>query len=332
MSENFFNLPMEEQKDILDNAEDRIGFPNYIIEKDLWVCWILEQLFMLPLKMAFKGGTSLSKAYRLINRFSEDVDITIDYKNILGEIDFQKMGRSKLKQLEKDLKFHLKDIVETKVLSHLNERVESAQFKRTEMVVSEDGQELRFYYPTLENKNLGYLRDHVLIEFGIRNSTEPFKRCKIEPFLKEIINDSIPLPQPEVNTLSAIRTFWEKATLIHVECHRKRLTKTPERLSRHWYDLHMLYESWVGQEAFKQSKILEDVIIHKSIFFNASYAHYDHCLNGKFRLIPDQEDGLSLQKDYQEMINSGMFHGDVPKFKVLIESLHLLERKLCHPF
>lgn len=332
MPESFFDLPKVEQKAILAVAEDRLGFPDHIIEKDLWVCWILEQLFMLPLKMAFKGGTSLSKVYRLIHRFSEDVDITIDYKNVLGEIDLQKISRSKLKQLEKDLKKHLKDITENQVLSHLNKQLKSNSFMGVEVVLSEDGEKLKFYYPTLEKRNLGYLRDHVLIEFGIRNSTEPFEKHKIEPFLKEILGDSISLPQPLVDTLSPIRTFWEKATLIHVECHRKRLTHSPERLSRHWYDLYMLYLSSVGQEALNKRKVLEDVIDHKTAFFNASYAHYDRCLNGEFRLIPDHEDKLSLKKDYQEMINSGMFHGEVPEFKVLIDSLHDLERLLKSTF
>lgn len=158
MPERFFDLPKIEQKAILAAAEERLGFPDYIIEKDFWVCWILEQLFMLPLKMAFKGGTSLSKVYRLIHRFSEDVDITIDYRNVIDAIDLRKISRSKLKRLEKDLKEHLKDIVEKKIVPHLTERIESAVLTGIELDFSEDGESLRFYYPTVDKRNLGYLR------------------------------------------------------------------------------------------------------------------------------------------------------------------------------
>jgi len=321
MPERFLDLPLEEQKLLLSAAEERLGFPDYIVEKDFWVCWILEQLFELPLQMVFKGGTSLSKAYQLIHRFSEDVDITIDYRNVLGETDLLKLSRTKQKQLGKDLKENLKNIVKNIIFPHL----ESTLPRGSEINVSDDGEKLYFYYPTLKKQI--YLRDHVLLEFGIRNTTEPFENHKIEPYLKEILKEtSITLPEALVHTLSPIRTFWEKATLIHVACNRNQFHESPERLSRHWYDLHMLYNSWVGQKAFDNIAILEDVITHKSIFFNSSYAHYDQCLAGQFKLIP--EDSGSLQQDYHEMINSGMFHGEVPEFEFLVESLSLLESRL----
>lgn len=329
MTKSFFDLPNEEQKALLSVAEDRLGLPDYIIEKDLWLCWILEQLFMLPLKMAFKGGTSLSKVYKLINRFSEDVDITIDYRNVIGELDFEQTSRSQIKKVSKDLKKELKILTETKILPHLQKRIALAFSNNTiDIALSEDGESFRFYYPTVNKKSLGYLRDHVLVEFGIRNSSEPFEEHKVKPFLTEVIDNSVSLPNPVVKTLSPIRTFWEKATLIHVECYRKRLIQSPERLSRHWYDLYMLYKSWIGEEALSQRNILEDVIQHKTAFFNASYAHYDRCLNGDFRLIPDVENINSLHKDYQEMIASGMFHKEIPKFNDMIESLGSLERDL----
>lgn len=122
MSRSFFYLPTEEQKTVIRIAEDKLGLPSNVIEKDLWVCWLLEQLFDLPLKMAFKGGTSLSKVFGLINRFSEDVDVTFDYRNFIREFAFEQASRSQIKKISNDLMFHLKILAETKIVPHLEER------------------------------------------------------------------------------------------------------------------------------------------------------------------------------------------------------------------
>lgn len=216
-------------------------------------------------------------------------------------------------------------LAHTKILPHMRKQTLSAfPESRIDITLSEDGEKLRFFYPVLFNKNSGYLRDHILIEFGIRNSSEPCDQHLISPFLSEIDN-SIIFPTSSIYTLSPIRTFWEKATLIHVECNRKRLIQSPERLSRHWYDLFMLAKSWVGEEAFIQRKILYDVIQHKTALFNVSYAYYDRCLNGNFRLIPDESEGKELEKDYKQMKKAGMFLKKPPEFDEIIQSLHQLE-------
>ena len=134
------------------------------------------------------------------------------------------------------------------------------------------------------------------------------------------------MPKPIVNTLSPVKTFFEKATLIHVECHRDRMIQTPERLSRHWYDLFMLNNSWVGEKALNHPEILRSVIEHKKAFFNSSYANYDDCLIGKFCLIPHDGYLKSLGQDYTKMINAGMFHESPPKFDVLIKGISELEK------
>jgi hypothetical protein len=326
MNRNFFDFSTEEQKTVIRIAEDKLGLPGNVIEKDLWVCWLLEQLFDLPLKMAFKGGTSLSKVFGLINRFSEDVDVTIDYRNFIGDVAFEQANRSQIKKISNDLKLQLKILAETKIVLHLKERSKSLfPHRQIDITLSEDGEKLRFFYPTLVNTNLGYLRDHVLIEFGIRNSSEPCNQHVISTLLAEVLDASILLPRPAVTTLSPVRTFWEKATLIHVECNRKRLTQSPARLSRHWYDLHMLTHSWVIDEAFIQRHVLDNVVLHKKAFFNSAYTHYDQCLNGNLRLIPDDADKKVLATDYRQMKEAGMFPINPPEFVEIMNSLHELE-------
>lgn len=327
MHNSFFNLAKEERQLIISKAADQMDVSEMIIEKDLWVCWLLEQLFTLPTRMVFKGGTSLSKVFNVIKRFSEDCDITIDYRDFAEqEIDLEKISRSQLKKISQGLKIQLKQFVNNSVLPLLENKIET-QFpeQEFEIVLSEDGEKLEFYYPSIMADSIVYFRDHVLIEFGIRNSTEPCEEHQIIPYLTNSIGSEILVPKPMINTLSPIRTFWEKVTLIHVECHRERLHQTPERLSRHWYDLYMLHHSPIGAEALERLDLLESVLEYKRAFFNASYANYDDCENSKLRLLPSSENLKALSKDYDRMIDANMFYQKPPIFTEIIAVLQALE-------
>lgn len=215
------------------------------------------------------------------------------------------------------------------VLPLLTEKLKN-QFpeQKFEIILSEDGETLEFYYPSIMTDSIVYLRDHVLIEFGIRNSTEPCEKHQILPYLTSSIGSDIGVPMPLINTLSPIRTFWEKVTLIHVECHRERLHQTPERLSRHWYDLYMLNHSQIGDEALERLDILESVLEYKRAFFHASYANYDDCQKGKLLLIPSSENKEALSKDYAHMIDADMFYQTPPSFAEIIVALESLESKI----
>ena len=122
-----------------------------------------------------------------------------------------------------------------------------------------------------------------------------------------------------------VRTFWEKATLIHVECHRRQLASRPERLSRHWYDLSCLARHDTGHAALADRALLEDVVRHKKVFFNASYANYDQCLTGQLRLVPDTDQLPALRSDYDAMHTAGIVRGDAPDFDSLIDQIRSVE-------
>ena len=248
MMNNYFNLPEELKRNILIAAGNKLNIPEVILEKDIWICWILDKLFTLPQKMSFKGGTSLSKTFNLIDRFSEDLDITIDYRNFIEPIDFKKISNSQLKKTSDALKPNLHFFVSKIALPFINNHTEH-EFpdKNFKIVVTDDHESIQFYYPTSLSDNTNnsmpsYLLDHVLIEFGVRNTTEPSEQHPIVTLLSQALESPLTLPTASVNVLSPVRTFWEKATLIHVECHRGRLLQSPARLSRHWYG-----SSHVGQ-------------------------------------------------------------------------------------
>ena len=168
----------------------------------------------------------------------------------------------------------------------------------------------------------------MFIEFGVRNSTEPCEKYPLKTYLGDVIANDLGLPNPIVNTLSPIRTFFEKATLIHVECHRDSTKPTPDRFSRHWYDLYILSNSFVGKEALSNFEILRSVVEHKKAFWNYSFVSYDDCLSGKLRLIPNQNYLNGLEKDYKQMINAGMFNETPPLFSDIIKHLSELEDEI----
>ncbi|HFX6309554.1 TPA: nucleotidyl transferase AbiEii/AbiGii toxin family protein, partial [Acinetobacter baumannii] len=120
------------------------------------------------------------------------------------------------------------------------------------------------------------------------------------------------------------RTFWEKATLIHVECHRG-VRENAERLSRHWFDLTSLYSDDIGTQAIQNIELLKDVISLKSTFYNASYAHYGECLTGSFRLIPDPEGLTHLESDFSKMNEAGMLNHSSMSFEDVVERIRTIE-------
>lgn len=155
----------------------------------------------------------------------------------------------------------------------------------------------------------------VLIEFGGRNITEPNEEHEVRPDIAEHVAE-LDFPRSTVSVLSPTRTFWEKATLIHVECQRDEFRTGAERLSRHWYDLAMLADLAHGQAAVADRALLADVVKHKKVFYNASYANYDACLAGQLRLIPEDAALAALRDDFQRMIGAGMFIGELAAFEM----------------
>ena len=142
-----------------------------------------------------------------------------------------------------------------------------------------------------------------MLEFGGRNVIDPNEQYEIAPDIAAL-TEGLDYPRAAVTVLSPELTFWEKATLVHVECHRRRLANSPERLSRHWFDLVCLAGHDVGRAALANRALLEDVVRHKSVFFHAGYAHYDHCLDGRLRLVPDDDQLGGLRSDYEAKFSS----------------------------
>jgi hypothetical protein len=230
----------------------------------------------------------------------------------------------------------LSDALKTFVREHAHgvvapyfERLLAEQFgaASSRVEVSDDGEQLRIHYPSVLETGSGYMGNSVLVEFRGQNITEPSRVYELRPYIADVVAELI-FPVARVDVLSPVRTFWEKATLIHVECHRGEFRPNVERLSRHWYDLAMLAEHNVGAQALDDRQLLADVVKHKKVFFNASYANYDACISGRFRLLPEEAVLGALQTDFERMLRAGMFFAEQPSFERIVTRLRELEAKI----
>lgn len=330
MAESFLHLSRQEQSQIYRALAPQLVRSPVVLEKDVWVCWVLQALFTMPdrLPMAFKGGTSLSKVFGVIARFSEDVDITLDYRGLSDTFDpfAEGISRTRLRKFSDDLKSFVREHVHNVVAPYFQITLAS-EFKADSfrLEVSDDGEQMRVHYPTVLDAPGDYVGNSVLIEFGGRNITEPNEAHQVQPDIAEHVA-ALAFPGTTVSVLSPARTFWEKATLMHVECQRGEFRTGAERLSRHWYDLAMLADHIHGQAALADRALLADVVKHKKVFYNASYANYDACLAGELQLVPQGTALVALRDDFQRMIGAGMFIGEPPSFDAIVNRLRTLEQ------
>jgi hypothetical protein len=322
--EAFLQLSPEEQADILQTRATKLGRRAEHLEKDIWICWVLQGLFAMHgrLPMAFKGGTSLSKVYGAIRRFSEDVDITVDYKSLDQSIDpfDPKVSRTARDKYTELLRIKLADHTNNVIRPHFENLLSQFPEKPTcPLKISEDGEQLFIPYPSRFGKD-----ESVLLEFGGRNVIVPNEDRHLRPYIAAELRD-LKFPEAAVQVLSPCRTFWEKATLIHVACNRAHPKLDADRQSRHWHDVAVLADHEIGKTSIADRQLLADVVKHKNIFFRTSYANYKACLSGGLRLIPGKALQDALRLDYEKMIADGMFEGEPPSFESIVRRLKALE-------
>lgn len=327
-------VSQEEREFFFRAAADIKRMPFEIIEKDYWVVWVLDRLFSLQkLKphLTFKGGTSLSKIYGLIDRFSEDIDLSIE-RSFFGVADDPEQAPSRKKQtaLIDHLSQTCSAYVQTQMLKNLKN--EMAIKLRTELgwhLFSDeedpDRQTLLFEYHSASARD-GYIRPVVRIEIGARSEHWPVSEHKIESYAKEALGDKIYEPQTLVRVLNAERTFWEKATILHQYAHLPEGKKLPPRISRHFYDFFRLLNSPIKQRALSEIGLLERVAIHKSIYFPSSWANYGAARKGTLKLFPLDRVFKDLERDYALM--GSMFFREFPDWGLILKTIRDFETEL----
>lgn len=333
---NFLQLPAEERNGIYTTVGAELGLTPQILEKDVWVCWALKTLFSIGdgVDIAFKGGTSLSKAYNAISRFSEDIDITVSHDFLVPGIQpfAEVMGKNARERMADEISAKLAEYLNTVIEPHFRNALDT-EFPKGGWTLNKDstGLELHLTYPSATSagaeSDLSYIRQYVKIEFGGRMSTVPIENFTINPYLSGYLEE-LDLPNAHVLVLAGTRTFWEKATLAHFEYFRPTARFNSSRQSRHWYDLYKLADHDIGTRALADRELLADVVKYKKVFYTSEYANYDKCLNGEFHLLPEGVALTALRTDYEIMVGQAMIYGDAPGFEEIVDRLRRLERQI----
>ncbi|MCC2624306.1 MAG: hypothetical protein K0R14_179 [Burkholderiales bacterium] len=325
MNKAFLQLEGSAQLNLLDIGRSILQIDQFNIEKDFWMCWSLEKLFAYKgNKFVFKGGTTLSKVYEVIDRYSEDIDITIDYTQFIDHIDFKNISNSKLKNLSETLKSKLATYLAEIIVPYLNAQYKAEFAKMSGGFSLKNGEVILFNYTSILEESK-YTLNYIKLEFGARNTIEPSEIKYINTYIDTVNGTASKI---RVSVLSPERTFWEKVTLIHVECHRGRLANTPDRLSRHWYDLYQLANSNYRDSAINGKAVLENVLMIKNAFYKNSYSNYDKCISGNFHLVPFTDEIAGLKSDYNLMIENDYFFKMPPSFDEIITGLSILEKQI----
>ena len=322
--DTYLTLSPQEQRTYCEEAAARRGLPAASIEKDFWVCWILRELVNLPdwgEHLSFKGGTSLSKAWQLIERFSEDIDLVID-RTWLGFSE-EKPGSKKLERLRDESAQKIQKELLPLLLSVLQPKLTGEWLLRLAKEDEGDEQTLIFEYPGVMQGEIGYLRRYVKIEMGARSDTEPSATMSIRPFLNEIFPENLGNGGFDVRTVAAKRTFWEKALLLHEENSRPN-RPIRNRLSRHYYDLWSMAEKGIAAEAIADMDLFRRVVEHRKVFFRVGSVDYDTMAPGQLRICPPVGRHMEWAKDYADM-QSEMFYGNPPAFNIVIERIAEVE-------
>ncbi len=331
-------LGPQDRADLFNEAGARRDLAPAIIEKDFWVCWTLRRLFTLPGDnplLVFKGGTSLSKAYDVIRRFSEDIDLTFDRRDLGfgGERDPEAApSRKKAEQLLESLEAEVQRHIDAVFVPRLAEGIAVAlgRDERAWALEKDAKVTVIFRYPPGLTKGASgettYINPVVRLELGARGDAWPTERRSIQPYAAEEIPELFKAPATDVTVLAAERTFWEKATLLHAEYHRPTEKWTSDRLSRHFYDLALLADTPYGERALGDVKLLDRVAKHKALFFASKWAQYETARAGTLRLVPPEERLKGLSADYEKM--KAMIFDDPPPLAAIIAQLRAVERRI----
>ena len=324
---NIATIPARDREALFRNTAAKMGMSEAIIEKDFWVCYMLDYLFHRCAwkdNLAFKGGTSLSKAYGLIERFSEDIDLILDWRVLGYGIDEPWEKRSNTKQdiFNKEAntraEMFLRDTFLPSVVSDLTgELGENIRC----FIDDDDPQTVKIAYPN-SFADMSILQE-IRLEIGALAAWTPVKVADITPYAAQEYGRLFKQPSTDILTVLPERTFWEKVTILHRESFREADRPFPSRYSRHYYDLYRMMQTEVKDNALADNDLLTRVVEFKDKFYRCPWARYDLAKRGTMRLMPPDYNLDKLRDDYEHMQN--MLFGDKPSFEEIMGGIAKLE-------
>ena len=325
--------------DLFLATANRLGAPLGNIEKDFWVCWTLNALYHerpagAP-RLLFKGGTSLSKAYGLIQRFSEDIDITVFRDDLHEPASVEELEALSNKKRRARLDA-IRDACRAYITGPLRELLAEQLADLTGGVgrieideADPDGQTLLVWYPEVEPRDGAYVRPAVRIESGAKSALDPNRPVTIRPYIADEAS-SLDLAVADVTTVEATRTFWDKVVIAHGlrRWYERRgvLRQEGQRVSRHYYDLHCLLNSDVGLAALGDFDLGADCVRHARMFFNRPDMDLASAMPGTFAIEPVDGMVAALKEDYAN--TTAMIFGTAPEFEDVLASAAAIEHQL----
>lgn len=318
------------------NEASRIsGISAKAIEKDWWVTLSLKLLFISPYArhFAFKGGTSLSKGWQLIDRFSEDIDISLSSEAVNIEYA-EKPSKTFVEQLRRaGCFFTSNELMEALKTEFRNSQV-------PEILYSIEAESVRSDMPDTDPQTLyvnfislfdpkPYLPDRVKIEFSVRSLKEPsVKRGMRSLLVTHFPNENYIEENCEILTIQPQRTLIEKMLLLHEEYNRDERGKMrTDRMSRHYYDLFQLGRQDFSSATLKDNDFIEEIIEHRKYYSRLKRFDYSTLKRGSIRIIPSDDVLKALEQDY-EIMRAEMIYGHPPTFEEIIQSMKNLQDEI----
>jgi hypothetical protein len=318
-------MTVDERAFYFEQASGRLDLPPAAIEKDFWVTWVLGRLFSssaLASKILFKGGTSLSKVFGLIERFSEDIDLILDWNEVVSEDPNMERSKTKQDQFNKAVPERSREYIERVLLPevlHLMGGICSAEIETGAPDV------INIRYPSKFAAE--YLRPEIRLEIGPLAQWVPHARYAVTSYVADAFPDLFEQPACHVIAIKAERTFWEKATILHHEAHRPESSEIPARYSRHYYDLYMMAaNASLKQIALSDLELLKSVVAFKMKFYPRGWARYDLAKPDTLRLVPTDRRLAELRSDYDAM--KEMIFGKAVDFDEIVAGLKALESEI----
>lgn len=324
MNTNWVNLNNADRISIIEQTSVRTGYIVQAVEKDWWVTTVLEALFSLPFanQLSFKGGTSLSKCWGLINRFSEDIDIGIT-REYLGF-----SGKLSKNQINDKVRRKLCSFVREELLEQMNKMLLSmgipSDWFRTKVITTHestvDPESIYIHFNSLY-PIISYMPPSVKIEISGRSMTEPLETVAIRTFVAEHFPTSQFADSLfDVIAVAPKRTFLEKAFLLHEIFHQKEIVPRIERMSRHLYDLEKMMDTQVVLDALADKNLYYDIVEHRRQYFGLNNFDYDSLRPETLNFLPPPELALEWEADYKSM-QTNMISGQSKSYSELIERL-----------
>ena len=318
------HLAADQRRDLFSETAARLGMTPAVVEKDFWVTWVLQRLFAdsaLTRLLMFKGGTSLSKAYGLIERFSEDIDLILDWRVLGGDDPLAERSHSQQDRLNKAIDRQGVAYIAGPLL----ERISAATAGVCQCAVgADDAHVIELRYPAAFSDT--YLRPELRLEIGPLAAWLPHEDRSITCYAAQAFPQVFGQTEFPVRVIRAERSFWEKAAILHHEAHRPPDSALPARYSRHYYDLARMADSVVKDAALADTALLADVVAFKQRFYPRGWARYDLAVRGSLRLVPGGGALKALEADYRAMAD--MIFGRIPSFDDIAARLGALEAEI----